>query len=117
MKPVKIIVCATVLAVSPLAPAGEVLRETEDNSVGGGFGGAVGLMIGGGISGGPLGALLGGLVGALGGSLLQDGAGLSQRAYEVSTENGETRKVRSPTQEFAIGDAVVISGNRIHKSN
>lgn len=117
MKILKVLLYVNFLVLPPLLIADEVIREAEDNTVGGGFGGAIGLLVGGAVSGGPAGALLGGLIGVYSGAFLQNEVGLSQRAYEVKTGNGEVEKVRSPNSEFSVGDDVVIVGNRLQKAS
>ena len=94
----------------------EVIQETDDNTAGTVFGGATGLLIGGAISGGPLGAIVGVAVGGFSGKFAQSNTGLSQRAYYVKAEDEQVEKVRSPNQIFQPGDAVTISGNRLHST-
>jgi hypothetical protein len=45
---------------------------------------------------------------------VQDGAGLSENAYQVRSADGETRVVRSPNRQFAIGEQVDRQGGRLH---
>jgi len=101
------------LTLSPLSWADEVVREVEDNTVGGVFGGTAGLLVGGAIAGGIPGALLGGVLGLFGGKQLQESSGLSQRAYVVAAEDGEHKTIRSPQAVYQPGDDVVLVGDRI----
>ncbi|SEI44428.1 hypothetical protein SAMN04244579_00500 [Azotobacter beijerinckii] len=96
--------------------AAEVLEETKDHTTGKSVGGMNGMMIGaiGGAIGGPIGMLIGAGIGALFGGEAQEAAGLSDRAYKVRTADGKEKVVRSPAQEFAVGDKVETRGNRVH---
>lgn len=71
-------------------------------------------MLVGGVMGGPVGALLGAGVGLLIGSGAQTATGLEERAYRVRTSTGEEHVVRSPRDEFAVGQQVEVSGRRLH---
>lgn len=108
-----VILIAGGLALSPLSWADEVVREVDDNTLGGAFGGAAGLLVGGALAGGIPGALLGGVLGLLGGKQLQESSGLSQRAYVVETGEGEHKTVRSPVAVHQPGDEVLLVGDRI----
>ncbi|WP_229775594.1 hypothetical protein [Pseudomonas laurentiana] len=43
---------------------------------------------------------------------MQSATGLEGRAYKVRSSAGEERVVRSPSEEFAIGQQVEVSGRR-----
>ncbi len=103
------------LAVSHQASADEVIRKVPDTTVGKSVGVLTGVMVGG-AAGGPVGALAGGAAGFFMGSGAQNAAGLSERSYEVATENGTLYRVRSPKATFAVGDQVRRSGPRIYPS-
>ncbi|KIL05741.1 hypothetical protein QX25_04290 [Stutzerimonas stutzeri] len=104
---------AALLVTSGIACADEVIAVADDHTAGKSAGSITGAMIGA-AAGGPLGALAGAGIGWLTGWGLQAGTGLSETAYAVSGENGETTRVRSPNQRFAIGDQVEQSGRRLH---
>jgi len=93
--------------------ADEVLSATHDNTAGKSVGALTGVMVGG-AAGGPLGALLGAGIGWLAGWGVQEGAGLSENAYTVRGTDGETRVVRSPNRQFAIGEQVDQRGGRLY---
>lgn len=93
--------------------ADEVLHQTGDTTAGAAFGAGTGVLIGG-AAGGPLGALIGAGVGLLGGREVQKAGGLEERAYTVRSSTGEEREVRSPREEFAVGQQVNVKGGRLH---
>ncbi|SFB57115.1 hypothetical protein [Azotobacter beijerinckii] len=90
--------------------AAEIVSEVGDETSGQATGGMTGMMMG--SVGGPIGAVLGAGVGALFGGSGQKVAGASDRAYVVRTDSGELKTYRSPNYIFAVGDKVVIYGNR-----
>ena len=114
MKTLKTLMLAGMLIAGQAASAAEIVGEARDNTAGSVFGGAGGLLVGGAIAGGPAGALLGGLVGLVSGRFFQDQTGLSERAYDVRTGDGQVVTVRSPNETFETGEEVSISGNRLH---
>lgn len=93
--------------------ADEVLSTAHDNTAGKSVGALTGVMVGG-AAGGPLGALLGAGIGWLAGWGVQEGTGLSENAYTVRGADGETRVVRSPNRQFAIGEQVDHRGGRLY---
>ncbi|CAD5378254.1 conserved exported hypothetical protein [Pseudomonas sp. OF001] len=93
--------------------ADEVLSPAHDNTAGKSVGTLTGVMVGG-AAGGPLGALVGAGVGWLAGWGVQEGTGLSENAYTVRGADGETRVVRSPNRQFAIGEQVDHRGGRLY---
>ncbi|MHC8333489.1 hypothetical protein [Pseudomonas sp. LB3P25] len=95
------------------AQADEVLSQTGDTTAGVAFGVGTGVLVGG-AAGGPLGALIGAGIGLLGGREVQKASGLEERAYTVRSSTGEERVVRSPREEFAIGQQVNVKGRRLH---
>lgn len=104
---------AALLTTSGIACADEVIAVTDDHTAGKSAGTITGVMIGA-AAGGPLGALAGAGIGWLAGWGFQAGTGLSETAYAVRGENGETTRVRSPNQRFAIGAQVEQGGRRLH---
>lgn len=105
------------LSVSLLVAGGvqadEVLATAHDNTAGKSVGALTGVMVGG-AAGGPAGALIGAGIGWLAGWGVQEGTGLSENAYQVRNDDGETRMVRSPNRQFAIGEQVDRRGGRLH---
>lgn len=101
------------LLVAGSVQADEVLSTTHDNTAGKSVGALTGVMVGG-AAGGPVGALIGAGLGWLAGWGAQEGAGLSENAYEVRSDDGGTRVVRSPNRQFAIGEQVDRQGGRLH---
>ncbi|WP_407364341.1 hypothetical protein [Pseudomonas luteola] len=97
------------------AQADEVVSEVHDNTAGKTFGTLGGLMVGG-AAGGPIGALAGAGLGWLSGWGIQDSTGLSEKAYKVRTNTGETLTVRSPRQRFAVGEQVEYRAGRLHST-
>lgn len=95
------------------AHADEVLSKTGDTTAGAAFGVGTGVLVGG-AAGGPLGALIGAGIGLLGGREVQKASGLEERAYTVRSSAGEERVVRSPREEFAVGQQVDVKGRRLH---
>jgi len=94
------------------AIAAEVLSELPDQTAGRWAGGFTGLLVGG-AAGGPIGAVAGAVVGAFTGSGVQSASGLSERAYQVKTDDGQQQVVRSPNEHFEPGDKVELKGARI----
>lgn len=92
--------------------ADEVLSTAHDTA-GKSLGALTGVMVGG-AAGGPLGALVGAGIGWLAGWGVQEGTGLSENAYQVRSADGETRVVRSPNRQFAIGEQVDHQAGRLH---
>lgn len=107
---------ALLVSVSLLVAGGvqadEVLSTTHDNTAGKAAGAVTGVMIG--AVGGPLGALVGAGIGWLAGWGVQEGAGLSESAYTVRSADGETKVVRSPNRQFAVGEQVDQRGGRLY---
>ena len=93
--------------------AEEILAQTGDTTAGAAFGAGTGVLIGG-ATGGPLGAMIGAGIGLLGGREVQKAGGLEERAYVVRSNTGEEQVVRSPREEFAIGQQVNVKGQRLH---
>ncbi len=87
--------------------------DSMDTTAGASFGVGTGVLVGG-AAGGPLGALVGAGIGFFAGSEVQKASGLEERAYKVRNSAGEEQTVRSPRQEFAIGQQVDVSGRRLH---
>jgi len=112
MKKLGTLALTLTLLAAGSAHAAEVLEETKDHTTGKSVGGMNGMMIG--AIGGPIGMLIGAGIGALFGGEAQEAAGLSDRAYKVRTADGKEKVVRSPAQEFAVGDKVETRGNRVH---
>ena len=105
------VVSGVVLSLSLACQADTVVKEVPDNTPGKGFGGAIGLMIG--SVGGPLGAVAGAGLGLVAGGKIQALFGISGRAYEVESEDGLRKTVRSPNQQWESGDKVQIVGRRL----
>lgn len=103
---------APLLATNNLAVADEIIAVADDHTAGKAAGTITGVMIGA-AAGGPVGALAGAGLGWLAGWGIQSSTGLSETAYAVRGEDGETVLVRSPNQQFAIGDQVNQSGRRL----
>ena len=96
------------------ALADEVLSQTGDTTAGATFGAGIGVLAGG-AAGGPIGALIGAGVGLLGGREVQKVSGLEERAYIVrNSSTGKEQVVRSPREEFAVGQQVNVKGLRLH---
>ncbi|WP_218583869.1 hypothetical protein [Pseudomonas akapageensis] len=95
------------------AQAEEVLSQTGDTTTGAGFGAGTGMLVGG-AGDSPVGALLGAGIGLLVGHGVQTATGLEERAYRVRSSTGEEQVVRSPHEEFAIGQQVEVNGRRLH---
>ncbi|KAA0952970.1 hypothetical protein FQ185_29775 [Pseudomonas sp. ANT_H12B] len=93
--------------------ADEILSQTGDTTAGAAFGVGTGVLVGG-AAGGPFGAVVGAVIGLFAGSGVQKASGLEERAYKVRSDTGEEQVVRSPRQEFAIGQQVEVSGRRLH---
>lgn len=87
--------------------------QTGGTTTGAGFGAGTGMLVGGAV-GGPVGALLGAGIGLLVGHGVQTASGLEELAYKVRSSTGEDQVVRSPGEEFAIGQQVEVSGRRLH---
>lgn len=100
------------LLLAPTSQAAEVIGHDDDNT-GGQVSGGFTLFLIGGAAGGPLGAIAGGLLGAWAGGEVQQQAGLSGDRYAVRTEQDETLSLRSPNQQFEIGDRVTVDGIRL----
>lgn len=83
--------------------------QTGGTTTGAGFGAGTGMLVG-----GPVGALLGAGIGLLVGHGVQTASGLEELAYKVRSSTGEDQVVRSPGEEFAIGQQVEVSGRRLH---
>ena len=103
------------VVLSHQAGADEVIREVPDTAAGKGVGVLSGVMAGG-ATGGLVGALLGGAAGYFVGAEVQQAVGLSERGYDVTADNGEVYRVRSPKASFTVGDQVTRAGSRIHPS-
>lgn len=101
------------LFLTGVAQADQVISQTGDTTAGGAFGAGTGVLIGG-AAGGPLGALIGAGIGLLTGREVQKVGGMEERAYKVRSDTGEEQIVRSPREEFAIGQQVQVKGNRPH---
>lgn len=115
MKTVPCLALCLGLSLPLFAAADQVIREVPDTTAGKGVGTLSGLMLGA-AAGGPAGAIVGAGAGFFLGGATQQGAGLSERAYEVESEAGERHTVRSPNASFAPGQTVTRSGSRIHPS-
>jgi len=89
-----------------------LISQEGDTTVGAGFGAGTGLLVGG-AAGGPIGALVGAGVGLLVGSGVQSATGQQGRNYTVRSSTGEVKTVRSPREEFAIGQQVEMNGIRL----
>lgn len=107
-----VIVGVSLFSAGPVH-AEEVLSQTGDTTAGAAFGAGTGVLIGG-AAGGPLGALIGAGLGMQGGREVQKVSGLEERAYTVRSHTGEEQVVRSPREEFAIGQQVDVKGRRLH---
>jgi hypothetical protein len=101
------------LALSPLALAEQVTRTVPDTSVGKSLGSLSGLMLGA-AAGGPIGALAGAGLGFWLGASAQQGAGLSEAAYEIESPDGTRSIVRSPNSHFEPGQTVTRKGLRLY---
>lgn len=114
MKQLQIVVLSATLSIfgASAAIADEVISQEGDTTVGSGFGAGTGLLVGGAV-GGPIGALLGAGVGLLVGSGVQSATGLEGNAYKVRDSTGKEQVVRSPREEFAIGQQVEVEGIRL----
>ncbi|MGJ7517205.1 hypothetical protein ACSFE6_23105 [Pseudomonas baetica] len=99
------------LLFSPLCMADQVVREVPDTTAGKGYGVLTGLMVG--AVGGPAGALVGAVAGFFAGGSIQQGADLSDTAYEVKDAQGEISTVRSPNVHFEPGQQVARKGPRL----
>lgn len=95
------------------ANADEVISRQDDHTVGAGFGAGSGFLVGG-AAGGPIGALVGAAIGLVAGTGVQVAVGQEGPAYKVRSSSGEERVVRSPREEFTIGQKVEVSGTRLH---
>jgi hypothetical protein len=105
------IVFGAAISLSLVCQADTVVKEVPDTTPGKSFGGVTGLMVG--SVGGPLGAVAGAGIGLLSGGKIQALLGLSGRAYEVESEDGSRRTVRSPNQQWESGDKVQVVGRRL----
>lgn len=94
------------------ANSAEIVQPAKDNVIGSGVGALSGLMVGG-VAGGPLGGIVGAGLGWLLGAETQEAAGLSQMAYEIKDDSGQLRQVRSPNQQFVVGEQVDYRAGRI----
>lgn len=103
---------AALMVTSGIAAADEVVAVADDHTAGKAAGTITGIMLGA-AAGGPLGALAGAGLGWMAGWGIQSSTGLSETAYAVRAEDGKTALVRSPNQQFAIGDQVDQSGRRL----
>jgi hypothetical protein len=103
------------LALSPQALADQVIRAVPDTTTGKSVGALSGVMLGG-AAGGPAGALAGAGIGFWLGASAQQGAGLSETAYEVQSPSGERSIVRSPNSHFEPGETVTRAGLRLQRS-
>lgn len=114
MKQLKVIVLSATLSLlgANAAIADEVISQEGDTTAGSGFGAGTGLLVGG-AAGGPLGALLGAGIGLFAGSAVQSATGLQEHAYKVRDSAGKEQVVRSPQEDFAIGQQVEVSGIRL----
>jgi hypothetical protein len=101
------------LALSPLALADQVIRAVPDTTAGKSVGTLSGLMLGA-AAGGPVGAIAGAGIGFWLGASAQQGAGLSEAAYEVESASGERSIVRSPNSHFEPGQTVIHKGLRLY---
>ena len=101
------------LVLSPPAFADQVIRAVPDTTAGKSVGTLSGLMLGG-AAGGPVGAIAGAGIGFWLGASAQQGAGLSEAAYEVESASGERSIVRAPNSHFEPGQAVTRKGLRLY---
>ncbi|VVO36088.1 hypothetical protein [Pseudomonas fluorescens] len=115
MKHLNVVVLSVSLSLFGIsaANADEVISRQGDRTVGAGFGAGTGLMVGG-AAGGPIGALVGAAIGLVAGTGVQIAVGQEGQAYKVRSSSGEERVVRSPHEEFTIGQQVEVSGTRLH---
>jgi len=90
--------------------AATVVEEVPDTLPGKGFAGLSGFMAGM-VAGGPVGAIGASLASAWLGGKVQETTGLHGRAYRIENEDGSTSIVRSPQQEWSIGDQVKVNGD------
>jgi len=105
-------VIAAVLLHTSVAGADVVKQEVPDTIVGKSFGGLAGFMVGA-ASGGPVGAIVGTLVGSWSGAQVQEVSGLHGAAFRIENENGDDRIVRSPVQQWKVGDEVEVVHGRL----
>lgn len=114
MKKLHVVVLSATLGIfgASAAIADEVISQEGETTVGAGFGAGTGLLVGGAV-GGPVGALIGAGVGMFAGSGVQSATGQEGHAYKVRSNTGEVRTIRSPNEEFAIGQQVEVSGIRL----
>jgi outer membrane lipoprotein SlyB len=101
------------LAFSPLTFADQVIRAVPDTTTGKSVGALSGLMLGG-ATGGPVGAVAGAGIGFWLGASAQQGAGLSEAAYEIESLDGTRSVVRSPNSHFEPGQTVTRKGLRLY---
>ena len=113
MKHLSVLALSISLLVVGSVQADEVLSTTRDNTAGKAAGGVTGLMLGA-AAGGPIGAVVGAGIGWLAGWGVQDGTGLSDRAYRVRNDQGKEVVVRSPNHHFAVGEQVDQQGGRLY---
>ncbi|WP_207891823.1 hypothetical protein [Thiogranum longum] len=76
------------------------------------FGGLAGFMVGAAV-GGPVGAIGVGFASVWLGGNVQETTGLHGRAYRIKSHDGTIRIVRSPQQQWSIGDQVQVDDNRL----
>jgi outer membrane lipoprotein SlyB len=106
-----VVVFLLTLSHMPLLQAAEIVAQRSDNLSGQMLGGWVAVLVGG-AAGGPLGAIAGGALGAWLGGEAQQLAGASGDAYLVKMDDGEVRRLRSPNQQFEVGETVSVKGIR-----
>lgn len=114
MKQLQVVVLSATLSIfwAGAAIADQVISQEGDTTAGSGFGAGTGLLVGG-AAGGPIGALVGAGIGLFVGSGVQSAAGLEENAYKVRDSSGKEQVVRSPSDTFAIGQQVEVSGIRL----
>ncbi len=110
MKQLNAALLGILLLGAPAVHAATVVEEVPDTLPGQGFSGLSAFMAGM-AAGGPVAAIGAGLAGAWVSGKVQESTGLHGRAYRIENEDGSTSIVRSPQQEWAIGDQVKVNGD------
>lgn len=108
----KILVLTGLLVLTAPVQADEIVEAVPDNTIGQAVGGWGSFLIGGAV-GGPIGAIVGGIAGAWTGGNIQQATDQSENGYLVQAEDGSTQYIRSPNQDFTVGDQVKVDGIRV----
>lgn len=108
MKKLNAVLLGILLLGASAVHAATVVEEVPDTLPGKGFSGLSGFMAGM-AAGGPVVAIGAGLAGAWVGGKVQESTGLQGRAYRIENEDGSTSIIRSPNQEWSIGDQVKVN--------